>query len=618
MLLPVHSKPVTRRFLVYDLEWIPGTMELRICGVYDGKRYRCYRSIEAFLDGELTSHNRGAWFYAHAGGMADLLFVFETILERRGYEVTASFSGSSAIIVKVKRGKNCWWFIDSYWLFRDKLRNIAKSVGMEKGGIDDSQDDELSDREWEAKQQERREWYATVPLTELIDYNHGDCKILWTAIDRFETALLDWGSVLMKTVASCGMQLFRRRFLKEPIETSSIVNEKAIEAYTASRVEVFNRHVIDSYYYDINSSFPHAMTFPCPGTILGTLQGRLPRRTDTLYLADCEIEVSEQYAPPLPRKIERKVFFPIGRWRSWFSNIDLDLLQREEGKIVRVHESIGFAPFTALRDYSLTIYEHRKNSKDEFQRLVDKYLLNCLYGKFAESPYKEALLIDPPPCNACGYVDCRCRRAPLLRQLLPGVWLRESIVPVPHRHVPISTHITAIARRTIYDYMTSRSRFDYCDTDGFSCPDIISTGKALGDLKLEKIIGAPIGAEGFSKAPPMETDGAEFVHPKVYQMRGQVLQADGSWKRQTISRAKGFSRMNAERWMRLREGDEIHYERMRRIRELYRSGSTRPQEQTIIKRLSKLNVPKRFTYPDGSTRPWSIEELDSLKPKRRK
>jgi len=613
MLTIVRSTPRTRRFLTYDLEWIPGTMELRICGVYDGKRYRCYRTIEGFLAAELNSENRGVWFYAHAGGMADLLFVFEAILKRMGYDVerapaytvNASFSGSSAIIVKVKRGKNCWWFIDSYWLFRDKLRNIAKSVGMVKGGIDDTGDEELSEEAFDAKQAERREWYRSVPLPELIRYNAGDCIILWTAINRFEDALLEWGSVLMKTVASCGMQLFRRRFLKHDIETNQSVNEIARKSYIASRVEVFNRHVEHSFYYDINSSFPHAMTFPQPGALLGTLQGRLPRRPDVIYLADCRVRVPDQYCPPLATRLDGRVFFPTGEWRSWFTSVDLELLQREGGKILRVYESIGFEPFTDLKDYALTIYNHRKQSTDEFQRIVDKYLLNCLYGKFAESPYKESLLIDPPPCNVCGYVDCRCKHRSLIRQLMPGVWLKESIVPIPHMHVPISANITSIARRTIYDYMTNHSRFDYCDTDGFSCPDKIPTGKDLGALKLEKIV-----------------DRGEFLIPKVYQIHGKELQTDGSWKEKILSRAKGFSRMNVGRWLRLREGEEIHYERMRRMRELYRDGTIRPQEKKITKRIRFAeSVPKRFTYPDGSTRPWSTNELEGLSkspPKRRK
>jgi hypothetical protein len=605
MLSIVTSKQCTRRFLVYDLEWVPGSLKLRVCGVYDGTQYRCYKSIADFLDSELTSKNRGAWFYAHAGGMADMLFVFERMLERRGYEVHASFSGSSAIIVKVRKGKNCWWFIDSYWLFRDKLRNIAKSVGMQKGGIDDSDDEELSDRAFERRRAEIKEWYATVPIQELIEYNAQDCKILWTAIDRFEDEILSWGSVLMKTIASNGMQLFRRKFLKQTIETNNAVNEVARLSYFASRVEVFNRFVQDAYYYDINSSFPYAMTLPQPGEYLGTCKGRFPRRDDLLYIADVDIETADDYCPTVPTRVEGKVFFPVGRWRSWLTNVDVELLLREGGTVHKVYECHVFKPFFDLKDYALTIFEHRKNSKDPFQKIVDKYLLNCLYGKFAESPYKEALMIDPPPCNRCGYVDCRCRgNGVSIRMLMPGVWLKESLVPIPHMHVPISTNITSIGRRTLFDYMTPQSRFDYTDTDGFSCPDKIPTGKELGALKLEKRI-----IKGL------------FHAPKFYHLNAEVLDdKDGEewWTVKRINHGKGFSRLHTERFFRLLEGEEVIYERMKRIKELYRAGNFRPKEEQITKSLSKNPITKRFTYPDGTTRPWHYKELQTIVPKARR
>src|SRR5687768_12723103 len=74
-----------RDFLTYDLEWIPGTLQVRLVGVFDGSRYRCYSSLEAFIANELTHKNRGKWFYAHAGGLADFQFVLEQLAAESGY-----------------------------------------------------------------------------------------------------------------------------------------------------------------------------------------------------------------------------------------------------------------------------------------------------------------------------------------------------------------------------------------------------------------------------------------------------------------------------------------------------------------------------------------------------
>ncbi len=119
---------------MYDLEWVPGKfdplgrMPVRLVGVYDRERgYRCYQNVMAFLEHEMTHKNRGRWFYAHAGGLADFQFLLQKLIECKGYKIKASCSGSSLIIVHVTRGKNSWHFVDSYWLLREKLRKIGES-----------------------------------------------------------------------------------------------------------------------------------------------------------------------------------------------------------------------------------------------------------------------------------------------------------------------------------------------------------------------------------------------------------------------------------------------------------------------------------------------------------
>lgn len=590
----IQSARKLRRFLVYDLEWVPGSLDVRLVGCFDGKRYRAYSSVLSFIENELTSKNRGAWFYAHAGGLADVQFVFEWLLKDKGWKVHASFSGSSAIIVHVAKGKNAFHFVDSYWLLRDKLKNIGKWIGLEKGEPwgEERDEEELSDEEFDSLQERKREWYSTAPIHELREYNERDCEVLWRAINAFEDTLLDLGGQLQMTIASSAMHLFRRRFLTRNIETDETVNAKARFAYFASRVEVFEREISDALYFDINSSFPYAMTKPCPGDVT-RVTNRLPDNPDAIYLADVRIEVPEAYLTPAPFRIDGRVFFPSGVWRSWLTSVDIQLIQREGGRILNCYECIEFAPFDDLRAYSNTVYDLRKNATTDFEKVVLKFLLNALYGKFAESPFKRALVINPVDTFASG-----------LEMLMPGVWLEERKVPIPHMHVPVSAHVTAMARLTLYDYMAQCRRVHYCDTDGFSTNDTLSTGKNLGDLKLEKVI-----SHGYFKAP------------KVYQLEGQVQTKDGAWKEKTITKAKGFSRMTASRFATLLEGEQIDFERMRRLRELYRSGNTHPVEYKVKKRLlckslfdddfnpGKHSITKRFTYPDGGTRPWQLGEL---------
>lgn len=600
------------------MEWIPGSrpLKLRMIGVFDGslkRPYTWFREMEKFMDFALTHRNRGKWFYAHAGGMADIQFVLDYIRKRcernpGEYAFDAHFSGGSANIVTIRKGKQCWTFVDSYWLLRDKLSNIGKWIGLDKGSAVESEADNpdvpgLAEPEYERRKQAKRDWYATVDIHRLMTYNERDCEILYRAIEMFQDRLLDMGGQLQMTLASSAMQLFRRKYLSRPIDTFEEINEKVRKSYVASRVEVFAPDVHNGFYYDINSSFPYAMTMPCPGEFLGVVY-RLPENDDRyIYFANCEVEVTDNYITPVPIRMKGRVFFPVGKWRGWFSQVDLELLQREGGKIRKVHEVMLFKPFHDLSSYASDLYTKRKNSTDEFERIVFKLLLNSLYGKFAESPWKSSLVFNPDFTP----ITVEEQAAAGMTMVSPGAYMKEEQVKISHVSVAISSHITAMARKTLYDFLIQSRQFHYCDTDGFSTTDEYSTGKNLGELKLEKMI----------------QDG-RFVASKMYSLTGNVLNSKNEWEYQEIYKGKGFSRLTAGRFMKLLEGKAIDVERMRRIKEQWRKGISEPEETVISKRIRlkslfakdfdylKDSLPKRFTYPDGQTRPWHIEELNSM------
>lgn len=616
-----------RDFLVYDGEWVPHRMDLRCWGVFDGERYRWYRTSRGFLEGEMTSRNRGKWFYAHYGGMADIQFLIKELRDM-GFTVKGSFAGSSAIIVRITKGKNSWHLIDSFYLLKAKLADVAEAIGMRKTGPKELDED--------ATEEDVASWYANVALPELVDYNENDCRILWKAIDQFENELLGLGGQLQMTLASCAMNLFRRRYLKHPVETSAAVNESCSETYCASRVEVVKRQGKRLRFYDYNSSFPWSMTQPLPGSLRATLRG-LPdsimnHAQGTLYASDVEIEVPESYLPPLPLRRNGRIFFPHGRWRSTFTDVDIELLLAEGGKILKVHETLVFEPFHDLSDYANDLYERKAAAKDGgMARDVYKLLLNGLYGKFAEGISKSTLFVNPGPDRL------EMLRATPEREMetyvMPGVYIDDVEVDVPHRHVMISSTITARSRRLLYDGASMAYKGPYYfDTDGFAvdpdCP--FTVGRKLGELKMEAKCGWREGPEhvkecGHEKHVEAGPDSCffkdgYFVAPKVYQA-GNVV------------KGKGFSLSRATRWRgrdengvpvhrhgivedersafhHLIEGAELEVMRMRRLKENLRAGNLKPEEHPMWKGLSPKGFPKRFMFPDGHTRPWHVSELE--------
>jgi hypothetical protein len=126
--------------------------------------------------------------------------------------------------------------------------------------------------------------------------------------------------------------------------------------------------------------------------------------------------------------------------------------------------------------------------------------------------------------------------------------------------------------------------------------------KTLGALKLEK-----------------KMEWAEFIAPKIY--RGEGFELDkGVWKPKKLNKAKGFSLGKGQEAFdklgRIISGERIGVQRMTRLRELYRTQvgeqyTTAPFEMLVIKALTFESLCKRFHYPDGETRPWTVEELKS-------
>jgi len=580
MLSPLNEAPKIRQFLTFDLEWRKGERkgnvyhpEVTLVGVDDGTKYRHYYTIEAFLDGELTHKNRGKWFYAHAGGLADMIFVLEILLKRPDFRVDASFSGSSAIIVRVTKGKNKWVFVDSYWLLKDKLVNIAKFVGMEKGDVD----------------------FETTNIMELIEYNALDCRILWRAIELFQREILSLGGQLQMTLASCSMNLFRRKYLKRDIMTSDAINQTSRLSYVASRVEVFQRSCESAHYYDVNSSFPYAMTFEAPGALIRSVRTHIE---SDLTLVDATITVPDMYFPPLPYRAESgRIYFPVGTWRGWFTGVDLRLLQERGGTVQAIHECMLFEPFSDLSDFATDLYERRLAAKDTMSKLVLKLLLNSLYGKFGESSTKTSMVCFPDSPPVGDNVD----------MLFPGVFLVESEVEIKHAHVPFSAHITSVARKVLYDYMASGEDIFYCDTDGFACSRAdIPTDTRLGALKHE-----------------MTIKRGRFLRPKVYELEGEdehrvkakgfTLNPDNDLKQtwEPDDRDRLAKEYSYDQFSKLVNGGELEVRRFYRIRELLKKGEYKPTEAYIRKRLQSES-PKRQFDASGNSRPWNVTEINEV------
>jgi hypothetical protein len=602
-LTPITGKPRARKIAVYDLEWEPETYVLKLVGFFDGETYRSFPSIEGFLNFLMQDRYRDFWIYAHAGGLADMHFLLEKLVEKERIRASASFSGSSAIIVKVKWKNKSFTFIDSYWLLRDKLAHLSPYVGIKK------------DRQaWKCRSYpgcghvgracgsapecgcdvgpEPLCMFYTAPPSVLRDYNERDCRILHGAIAMFQETLLDMGTELRSTIASTALGLFRTKYLRETIETSPALNDALRQSYIASRVEVVRpRLEKPARYYDINSSFPFAMTKVCPGAYLGESR-RIPE-TESPFFALCKVSVPDMFLPPLgARGRDGRIYFPTGGWTGLFSRPDLELLLETGGRIERVEAVHLFHGFSDLAAYALDLYQRRaaaKRAGQPFLALVLKYLLNSCYGKFGEHRVKTSMEIHPfsEGCPHGGEHDVGFEgRASCVEPLFPGVILVTEEKAVPHEHVAIASYITANARRTLYDFLAPcGDDLYYCDTDSIVTGQTLPVGSELGALKLE-----------------YEIDGGRFVQPKLYELtvRGEKQ-----------VKSKGFSRLAPEQFEELVSGKEIEVERMYRVKEIARELKRFGAKGKKFWKSIRLGAsrPKRQDDGRGGTVPWTYEQI---------
>lgn len=603
---PITSDRKRAKIAVYDLEWLPvkGRLPLRMIGVRTEAGYRAFFDVESFLNWALTPKHHGTRFYAHAGGLADIMFLLGSLISRDDLEMSGVTSGSSMIILSIRRGRYRWVFVDSYWTLRDKLAKIGKSIGMEKG-----------DCEFDA------------PLGMLKDYNQQDCEILYQALSRFEDELWALGGELKPTLASCAMMLFRRSYLDATMSIPGELNDTLRDGYFGGRTEVYRWRTEEPCdYYDLNSCYPYAMTFDLPGSYIGS-----GRRITACSWVDATVKTSG-YCPPLPYKTDA-LYFPVGTMRGWYYSEELD---QSGVEIVEVHNVLKFQPQHHMKGFVDDLYGKRKAAQDDFTKLVLKLLMNSLYGKLGERREKQKVIFNPSAewlSDSALIIrdELSAGLEPSRKRLMPGVYTEDTIADIAHEHVALCASVTALARKELRKYM-HQGKLYYCDTDSVIASQThILTTDALGGMKFETHI--PSG---------------EFAAPKVYRINDQVKAKgfplrsvaeqlaiqpllalsedeapDTDYPAHKITTEAHASKdlwgssptLRLEVYRRIKDGETMHFRSMdRAVTQLKRptgpGGMPEATERGRTKALRAIARGKRAANGHNDTRPWDVSELE--------
>lgn len=485
------------RYVAFDIETI-GWGEPCLIGWYDGEEYRYEEGrgcVERFL-GEFfkVEHTREIWF-AHNGGKFDFSHILDAYVRTRsGQHVVQPLRiGSGFAQIRFERHKRTWTMRDSIKLFPFTLRKLGQNLGLEtaKGDYD------VKNLTWERWERDK---------AEIREYNLLDCRVLYEAITKQETYLIEeYGTSLRRamTLPSVSMDAFQRNFLAGPIPTHKTASEDIRKAYFGGRVEIFKTRITDAFYYDINSLYPSVMReHKYPVSSARRSKSADIERDEGFALV--EVTVPHGITPPLPVRHEGKLVFPVGKWTGWYALPELRLAV-EKGCTVRVLDAWLFDTDYLFREYVDKLYAIRQQyPSGTVENTTAKLMLNSLYGKFGTKREKKQYSMNPEDVKGW---------TPLYEEEDFTLYEKPTELEAPYILEGIAAYVTAYARVRLYRLLDGNDPA-YCDTDSIVTRSVLPVSGELGALKLEHEVH-----EGYFRAPKLyalSTDHGDVVRAKGF------------------------------------------------------------------------------------------------------
>ncbi len=534
----------------------------------------------------MSKINVSEW-WAHNGGKFDLLFLLEAAVELEA-TVNSRVAGGRVVFctIKLPGMKRGIQFFDSYAVVQSSLKDAAESFQLPHAKLFTKDDYSVDTRKWDIKR--------------LRDGCLIDCELVLELLEAVDGQVDQWGGKMRSTFSSIALSVLRAKMKEKGVALFehgwdfSQENRACKQGYYGGRVEIFEHApTYELAEYDVNSSYPWAMSQQMPMELVGT--AKTPRALEKIMDGQYEgvlcarVSVPEMHVPPLPYRIEKGtmggVYFPTGEWTGWYPACELRYA-REVGCTVQPMAGIAYRGFSEFRSFIDEIYELKMKASGAV-RMFAKLILNGCYGKFAQRPEQEVLVVSKTQEEGMALIDEE--RPGSVRSLKDDDFRFLSVEKFrwpKHTHYALASYVTGYARILLHQRLSESLRPAYCDSDSVHC-DVRTkfkadrVGSALGQLKQER--------KGFT---------GKYYAPKIYRLS----LPDGKYK----YASKGFE-VDAEHFEKVIRGEEVERESMQLMLTQMKKGGTVARVSTS-KRWHG-NSSKRFAYPDGSTRPWDVREL---------
>ena len=401
--------------------------------------------------------------YAHYSSHFDNKFILESLMK---HKQKISLDAGLGVL----RWLDCRvTFIDSHLLLRTSLRKACEIFEVP------------SKLSWDHN--------STVPIGKMSfadrsifrQYLERDCKSLSEAYSKFAWEIIDTFSISEPsyTLAQTSLKVFNNYYPLEDIKSNPDFHWAIKEALYGARNEIYTRYGESVNLYDIRSMYVSCYDTPVP---IGEMSFRAPKMEEGI-LAEAIVTVPKDwYIGPLPFRNDRRLIFPVGRFKGWWDMVELRYAE-ELGCKVELRRQIEAEESPILKEFGERICELRQGSKGELTRLW-KALGLQLVGKFAQSRartyVKHADTLDDlegwtPLTENEEYFEGERKSTKGLQS-----FLLKTVKPA------ITMRIRAEARvrhhKVLLEALKEGNLF-YCDTDSIYCNAELDLGANAGELQ---------------------------------------------------------------------------------------------------------------------------------------
>lgn len=370
------------------------------------------------LDDMLSVRNRDHIYYTHNLGGYDIIFILaalRNVNSKKGFDyyiIDTLLRDSKVLkaVVKVKTasGYSKISFVDSYNLLTDSLDNLSKSFGSKtkkgllpysfikydtlnyKGNTPAIEFYKTKNKTIELDEYKilyKNNWCLK---TETLKYLEQDLRSLLEIMDTFNSYIFIEYNIQVTeclTISRLALNIYLKKYLGDtllPVISQVNVFSHIKEAYYGGIAEVYKPWGRDLLYYDVNSLYPFVSKNVMPGHLCTYIEN-----VKTLDLSElfgfyyCKVKSKDSYLGLLPVHKDGLIM-PNGEWYGWYFSEELKFA-KNNGYEITVFKGYTFNKVSNVFDKYVDDIFKIKASSEGSTKLMNKYLLNSLLGRFGMS-----------------------------------------------------------------------------------------------------------------------------------------------------------------------------------------------------------------------------------------